>query len=783
MAKSKSNMTKEMKSNIENYADEIITLEDDVAAIRQNLGMWIGRKGNFGFINMTREIFQNSSDEVNKSESPATKIMLSYNEQTLQTTVADNGRGIPFNNMERVFSDNNTGSNYKKKLGEYSSGMHGVGAKVTNALSSFFAVDSYIFGKHRRIEFVDGHVSKPEYDDGSEVPENAQGTTVTFIPNTEVLGPLTVTCEDMIALIERLLPITKIGAIVDFYGTKLDGTLVERHYVNENGMIGSLMSNSLKPLINPIYIFRDTGEIKLECYFTYDSVDLENTFITSYANYCPTSGGTHVKGFIDGLSKYFRTYMNKIFLSKNKKNLTVINQDVLAGLKAIIHTCNLHATFTGQAKEELGNEETYDFVMNTVLEELEKWGNNNSRDLQKLCKCFKEIAEIRVNSGKERAKLVKKQNADVLTGMPKKYVPANGKKSDGLELWISEGDSAKGSMTNSRNNKTQALFPVRGKTKNPFVSTPSKLLENEEIANIVAICGGTYGRNFDISKCPFEKVILATDRDPDGSHILINLSAMFLILMPGIVENGMLYKALPPLYSITKGKKKIYFGSRSEYVEYLQGVFSNSNTLIVDGKQMTDREINSMLYNNIDYIYDLDKLSKNYALEPRFLESVIKHMDLPFDQLQSFLKNTYDKTIEITKKDNNVIIQGLVFNRFQTLLINQRFYQEAKYIQNKYLYDSNASYILNGQQIPWLYDIMDTFNKSTNLAVTRYKGLGEMNPKELFDTTMDIETRTLIRYTSDDIKRDLAKLREYDSDEGKKRLIKNCVATRSDLLG
>lgn len=781
MAKKK--MTDSMKSNIENYANEIVTLEDDVAAIRQNIGMWIGRKGDPGFINMVREIFQNSADEINKKKSPATRATLSYNEQTLQTTVADNGRGIPFNNMERVFSDTNTGSNYQKELGEYSSGMHGVGAKVTNALSSFFAVDSYIFGKHRRIEFTDGHVSKPEYEDNTDVPENAQGTTVTFIPSTEVLGNITVTCEDIIALIERLLPMTKIGAIIDFYGTKMDGTVIERHYVNERGMIGALEDSSIEPLINPIYIFKDNGEIKLECYFTYDSVDLENTSIISYANFCPTSGGTHVKGFIDGVCKYFRTYMNKIFLSKNKKNLTVVNQDILCGLKAVIHTCNLHAIFTGQAKEELGNEETYGFVMNAVMEELDKWANTNSRELQKLCKCFKEIAEIRVNSGKERAKLVKKQNADALTGMPKKYVPANGRKSDGLELWISEGDSAKGSMTNSRNSKTQALFPVRGKTKNPFVSIPSKLLDNEEIANIVAICGGTYGRNFDISKCPFEKIILATDRDPDGSHILINLSAMFLILMPQIVELGMLYKALPPLYSVTKGKKKIYFGSRFEYIEYLQDVFSSSNTLILDGKQMSSKEINSMLYNNIDYMYDLDKLSKNYALNPRFLESVIKHMDLPFDQLQTFLKNTYDRTIEISQSGNNVVIQGLVFNRFQTLLINDRFYQEAKYIQNKYLYDPNASYVLNGQTIPWLYDIMDTFDKSTNMAVTRYKGLGEMNPKELFETTMDPETRTLIRYTTEDIKRDLKKLREYNSDEGRKRLIKDCVATRSDLLG
>ena len=154
MSTSTKNMSQSMIENIQNYADQIITLEDFVTGVRQNLGMWIGRKGNFGFINMTREILQNSLDEVNKDESPATKIFVMYDEITHRTVIGDNGRGIPHGHILRIFSDPNTSSNYVKNKGEYSSGLHGVGSKVSNALSKLFIVDSYILGVHHRLELV-----------------------------------------------------------------------------------------------------------------------------------------------------------------------------------------------------------------------------------------------------------------------------------------------------------------------------------------------------------------------------------------------------------------------------------------------------------------------------------------------------------------------------------------------------------------------------------------------------------------------------------------------------
>lgn len=774
-------MKKEMIENINKYAEQIVTLEDFIAGVRQNIGMYIGRKGNYGMINMIREIGQNSLDEVNKNESPATMISVKYDERTKETTIGDNGRGIPFGNIKRIFSDPNTSSNYKKNKGEYSSGLHGVGSKVTNALSKIFTVDSYILGQHRRVEFIDGHPVTDEYNNEENTPDNAQGTVIKFIPEESVLGPITITYKDVLALFKLLLPINKIGTEIHFEGIDINGNVYQEKMVNIDGLITNLIVKTKTPIVAPIMIFRDTGEMKIEASFTYDSDNLEGSDVTSFANFCPTTGGMHVKGFMDGIVKFFKTYMNKIYLANNKKkNLAITNQDVLTGLQGIVHTCHLRPVFTGQAKEELGNEDIYPFVRDSVVEELEKWSNINNKDLQKLCKFFKEIAEVRVNAEKGKMKLASKYNASAVTGLPKQYKAPKNRK--GLELFIVEGQSAMGSAVNSRDPLTQGIFPIRGKTPNPFTTTPEKILANEEIGGIFQIIGCGVGKKCDITKSKFNKIIIAADRDPDGDHIALNLSSTFAIYTPQLVEAGLLYKAIAPLYSVSIGKKEIFFHSRVQYIDFLQGKFSEKNTLIIDDKKLTAKDISTLAYNNIDYCYELECMSRNYALNPRFLESVIKYMYLDYDKMKEKLKNIYGKTIDITKEGKFIHIIGLIDNIFQTIIITDRFLEEAKYIKEKYLYDNNMDIVLNGNKCGWLYDLMINFeNTSSSMKVTRYKGLGELDPNELGSTTLSSENRTLIQYTMDSIKEDIAKLRSYDSD--KKKLIKDTVATRSDLLG
>ena len=456
--KANQTMDSKMIENIKNYGSKIKTIESFVEAVRKIPGMYIGATGNPGFINMIREIFQNSIDQLERNDSPCDHIWVYYDESTHTVIITDNGTGIPFDNIIRIFTSEHTSSNYDKEDGQYSAGVHGVGSKVTNALSSVFIVESYILGEARKVEFIDG---KP-WDKGElKIPNknNLQGTTITFRPSYEVMGQITTTVMEVFNLVASILPLTRIGATIDFKGLDAQGKeVISEQMVNQDGIITDLILKTASPLVKPIIMKADTGKMKADIAFTYDSGSITSEeSVSSFSNFCPTLGGTHVDGFMDGLTRFFREYMNKIYLSNNSK-LTVVNNDIKSGLKAIVVVSHIFPKFTGQAKQLLGNEDMVYFVKDLVYKSLEQWSKENPNDLQKLCKYFKEIAEIRVKSDESKIKLSTKYQTSLLTGMPKKYVKPSGNKN--LELVIVEGDSALGSAKNSRCSDRQGLFPI-----------------------------------------------------------------------------------------------------------------------------------------------------------------------------------------------------------------------------------------------------------------------------------------------------------------------------------
>lgn len=808
------NISEEMIANIKNYKQEIKTLKDFVTAVRKRPGMYIGSIGNKGLINLIREILQNGLDELNKDKSPCTVVSISFDERTQTTIVEDNGRGIPFNNIERIFSKQHTSSNYEKKPYEYSSGLNGVGAKVTNALSHKFIVESYVLGDARRFEFTEGY----PWDKGEvKIPnkENKQGTKVIFTPSKDAMGDTSLTVQEVYSLVNLMLPLCKIGGIVIFNGINSKGKTLTEKLVNDDGIMTYIIDSVEKPLIKPIHLFRDNGTIRGDVIFTYDMNvgDKDNVSdpakLFAFCNTCPTTMGTHINGFYDGVCYYFTNYMNKIYLAKSttavtkkkkkSQNVTVKFDDVKFGLVGVIAAAHLDPIFDGQSKEKLSNEDVYPFIKAMVMDEMENWAKENPGDLTKICKYLKDVAEMRVKTDREKVNITKKYNASALTGLPSNFVAPTGdhRKGDKLEVMFAEGDSAAGVMRNDIVHRIQGYMPLRGKIPDAFTKSRASFLANQEVAGMAAIILDGV-RDYDINqlgkkpipvdKIKWDKIIFATDADSDGEHIDALMLRYFTLYMPELIIAGKVYKLSPPLYGmIVPGKptgsykthKMKYFRDRLEYIEFLQKTFAKEYDICDHkGRKLSSSELSKFLYQNDEYTYELGTAAANHSIPPRMLEDIIILRNESFKSFSSKMKKRY-RFINIEQSGNTIIINGSVDGAIRTIFLNHILIKECSKAIN--ILEKNSSYVyqVNGQ-LMGIYEIMNLFDKMNPAGVQRYKGLGEMNGPKLFDSTLDPNNRTLIRYNMEDALKTIEKMK-YCNDN-MRELLNNIKVSRFDVM-
>lgn len=514
------NIGKSVQDAIDNYGSRIQTMKDFVSAVRQVPGMYIGPIGNRGFLNMFRETFQNSVDQLVLQTTSCDHIYVYYNETTHQITVEDNGLGLPFNDMIRILTSQHTSKNYTKTKGEYSSGLNGVGVKVVNALSSKFIAESYNYkGEARKITMIEGYCTTKEPE---PIPnkEKKQGTRITFFPCEEVLGEITLEWKSIYHLVKHIISMTPIGSVVDFEAVDSQNVSHKEKIVNTDGIITDLIMKVKFPLIKPIIISEDNGEQKLEIAFCYDGGGQQgpdpNESVTSFCNFCPTTGGTHIDGSIDGICRWFSNYMNKIYLANQKSKVkTVVNSsDIKSGLNVMIAAASLEPIFTGQAKEFLSNEEMLTFAKTVVMNGLDQWSKSNPQDLSKLSKYFKDIADLRMKSEAGKAKIATKYQQNALTGLPSKYAKPT---EEDREFIIVEGDSAGGSAKVGRDERYQGIFPIRGKISSAFEKTYQEFWGNAETQGIARIIlNKDYTRKFDpIKDVKWEKIIFMADADVD----------------------------------------------------------------------------------------------------------------------------------------------------------------------------------------------------------------------------------------------------------------------------
>ena len=763
-------LDKKMQANILNYKDQIKTIESFVDAVRKTVGQYLGSIGNIGYLNMAREIYQNSLDEMQKEDSPCHEIWVQFNEMTLEFNCRDTGRGIPFGDITRGFTSQHTSSNYVKKAREFSSGRHGVGSKVTNACSKRFIVESYLYtGDARRMEFHDGH---PWKKGEIKIPNKShyQGTSITFVPAFEVMGEITTTVEDVLEMIASLLMLTTPGVnnTVHFNGIRRDGSVISKDIVNVDGILSFLVVETKEPVIAPIMISDVCDTMKVDLAFTYDdwtkddSIDTEKT-VFSFANMCHTVNekSTHVKGFMDALCNYFRNYMNRIYLHGSKTRC--ISADIESGLRAVVSVSHLEPIFSGQAKEIFTNNDIIPYINDVMNRYLDEWCKNNANDLQKLCNYFKNVANFRLSEESHKVNFIKRvKNVSTLTGLPAKFIKAEGRKD--LELFIVEGDSAISSTKRARDPNRQALFPIRGKIINAFTNPSKKVLANEEVCGIAAILGAGIGKNFDINKCKYNKIVFLSDADYDGYDIRQLLMKLFLLYFKPLVEDGRVYIAVPPLYSIKDRNKVRFFVDKTDYIRYLVNAFTKTYSVGVSKTTTFSKAVlTNILYQNDKYVKELEVTAMNNALDPQLLEYIIRYRNKGFAWIKQFIENKW-KFVTVSKQHESMVIDGEILEQCYTAVCNDNLYESCKSII-PFIDKSLDEYYVNKKKCT-LYELMKLFDEfKPKGGIKRYKGLGEMPPKDLELSTMDPNgERTLLRLTVNNIKKQINEIREAQSD-------------------
>lgn len=784
-------LTKEQEKQIRNYGgDNIKTIKLFVDSVRKNPGQYLSSIGNEGMINCIREIFQNATDELNRKVSPCDEVWIEFFEGSFRTIVMDNGRGIDPGDMVRVFTREHTSTNFDKKEGEYPSGLHGVGSKCVNAVSSRFTVTAYRLGVGYKIEFSEGKplakygVKDKKTGDIVYVPERlpdrtgAQGTIVDFEPDFDILKEITITNEDVYRLVSNLVPLFKPGAKINYLCHKLDGTEFKDTLINEDGVLTYIIRKTDKPLIKPIIFGFDNGKMKVDAALTYVANINAGADVTTYANMSPvnTQLSTPSKGFFRGVTDFFKTYMNKIFLANSKRKIEATNSDILTGLVGAVASAHMNVMFDGQAKNVCKNGDLEPFVKDVTLKALQDWSKKNPEDLQKICNFFKDVATARTKAEKEKTNVIKKYKGDTITGIPEGFIKAENR--DHLELFIVEGLSAASPCQTSRDTKYQAIFPIRGKMSNAFSKSREAFLKNEEVQAILSILNCGYGKNFDISKCKYDKIIILSDADYDGFHIRSLVLKFLLVYCRPLIEEGRVYAVLSPLYHVNKGTKKWrYFIDKDDFTKYVRDEFCKENKIahLPSKKEFTKHEISSLIINNNNYDFYMDRISSNYMIDPILLEDLLLLRNEAYKNFNKF-KETISKKykyLKCEKKNNSILINGLVNgihgDREHTIIFNDQLLNACTPLL-PYLDKSEKRYLLNGKKIG-LYQIISTFRNSEPKNIERAKGLGSLNDLEIGESTLSPENRKLLRYTTQDISNEIEEIRRVNDDKFK--LIEN----------
>ncbi len=546
------------------YSAKDIEVLDDLEAVRKRPGMYIGGIGVRGLHHLLWEVVDNAVDEALAGYCDTIKVSL---HKDGSASVEDNGRGIPTemhelgkSALEIVMTKLHAGGKFSKKVYRVSGGLHGVGVSVVNALSEWLEVWVKRNGK----------IYYQKYQRGKPVTElkvlgetDEHGTTVRFKPDRTIFETTEFKYEIVAQRLKELAYLNRGLKII--LVDEREGKEEVFHF--EDGIIGLVRSlnKNRKPLHEPIYIETTKDGVSVEVAIQFTDSDVEN--IQAFANNINTSeGGSHVIGFRAGLTRAVNEYGKKHL----KKFEPVTGVDIREGLTAVISVKVPEPQFEGQTKTKLTNSDVKTVVESAVYSGVLKWLEENPAQAETLLNKF--ILNKKAREAAKRAKeLVKKKN-ELVTTLPGKLADCSSKNPEERELFIVEGESAGGSAKQARDRRFQAILPIKGKIINVEKAGMARVLKNDEIKAIISAIGAGIGKDFDITKTRYRRIIIMTDADVDGAHIRTLLLTFFYRYMRPLIESGYLYIAQPPLYQIRKGKKSYYAYSDEELKRTLEQV-------------------------------------------------------------------------------------------------------------------------------------------------------------------------------------------------------------------
>ena len=756
------------------YGADSIQVLKGLDAVRKRPGMYIGDTDDgSGLHHMVYEVVDNAIDEALAGH--ATEVTVTLNADG-SCTVTDNGRGIPtdihkeegVSAAEVIMTQLHAGGKFNQDSYKVSGGLHGVGVSVVNALSEFLDLTIWRDGKEHYMRFKHGDAENPLKVVGDA--KGKKGTKVTFLPSKETFTKLEF---DFATLEHRLRELAFLNSGVRITLSDLRGPEPKIEELMYEGGVEAFVKyldrNKQSIVPQPVMIKSESAGIIVECAVSWN--DSYHEAVLCFTNNIPQRDrGTHFTGFAAALTRQVIGYSESSGMAKKEK-ATLSGEDCREGLTAVLSVKVPDPKFSSQTKDKLVSSEVRPVVETIVSAALQEWFEKHPQEAKAVVGKVVEAAAAREAARKAR-ELTRRKGALDMASLPGKLADCQERDPAKSELFIVEGDSAGGSAKQGRDRSFQAVLPLRGKILNVERARLDKMLTSEQIGTLITALGTGIGReDFDVSKLRYHKIIIMTDADVDGAHIRTLLLTFFFRQMPELIENGHLFIAQPPLYKVMKGKSEQYLKDERALDDYLisgglnEAVLKLASGETRAGADLADviehaRNARSILrgmhprYDRrvVEQIAIAGALSPEVIADPKSADQAANYVAKRLDSLSDEIERGWEGTSDEAGFKFMRTLRGVkevvnIDQAFLNSLDARKLDQMTAHLQEIYakpakLVRKEEEQIVFGPVT--LYDaIVATGRKG--LSLQRYKGLGEMNPNQLWETTLDINARSLLQ--------------------------------------